>query len=120
MFGFAQAIAIVAMAQAPVSDEFGQQALVDGRENAAIAAIMDNDRIEKDDPARLINLGIAYARQGDDTLARQLFEAARDSRNRVELETAAGEWIDSRRLALQALAKLEQGEFAHGSRVAAR
>lgn len=122
MFGFAQAIVILAMAQAqaPVADGFGQQALVDGRDTAAIAAIMNNDSVENDDPARLINLGIAYARQGDATLARQLFEGVRDNRNRVELETARGEWVDSRRLASQALAMLERGEFAPGSRMAAR
>lgn len=120
MLGFATAIAILATAQAPAADNFGHQALAEGRDTAAIAAIMDNDRIANDDPARLINLGIAYARQGDAVLARQLFEAARDNRDRVELETAAGEWIDSRRLARQALAMLERGEFAQGSRIAAR
>ncbi|MBU0669020.1 MAG: hypothetical protein KKG32_02940 [Alphaproteobacteria bacterium] len=120
MLGLAQGIAILAMAQAPVADNFGRQALVDGRETAAIAAIMDNDRIETDDPARLINLGIAYAREGDAELARQLFEAARDNRTRVELETAEGEWVDSRRLARQALAMLERGEFADSARIAAR
>lgn len=122
MLGFAQAIVILAMApaQAPMADSFGHKALVDGRDTAAIAAIMDNDQIENDDPARLINLGIAYARKGDEALARQLFEAARDNRNRVELETAQGEWVDSRRLAKQALAMLESGEFVSGSRMAAR
>lgn len=120
MIGLAQATAILAMAQAPVTDGFGHQALADGRDSAAIAAIMDNERIETDDPARLINLGIAYARTGDPQLARQLFEAARDSKGRVELETAEGEWVDSRRLAVQALAMLERGEFAEGSRIAAR
>ena len=122
MLGLAQGIAILAMtqAQAPVVDNFGYEELVEGRDTAAIAAIMDNDRIQNDDPARLINLGIAYARKGDDALARQLFEAARDNRNRVELETAEGEWIDSRRLARQALAMLERGEFTESSRIASR
>ena len=120
MLGLAQGILILAMAQAPTSDDFGKQALVEGRDSVAIAAIMDNHRIENDDPARLINLGIAYARQGDAALARQLFEAARTNRNRVELETAEGEWIESRRLARQALAMLERGEFAQGARMAAR
>ncbi len=120
MLGLAQAIAILAMAQAPVAENFGYEELVEGRDAAAIAAIMDNDRIQNDDPARLINLGIAYARKGDDALARQLFETARDNRNRVELETAEGEWIDSRRLARQALAMLERGEFTESSRIASR
>lgn len=128
MMGLAQGIAILVMAlaqaQAPpqvsAADGFGQQALVEGREPAAIARIMDNDTIETDDPARLINLGIAHARQGDEVLARQLFEAARDNRNRVDLETVEGEWIDSRRLARQALTMLERGEFGAGQRVAAR
>jgi hypothetical protein len=119
MFGLAQGMAVLVMMQAPTADDFGHKALVDGRDTAAIA-IMDNDRIDNDDPARSINLGIAYARKGDDALARQLFEAARDSAERVELETAEGDWIDSRRLARQALAMLERGEFATGSRVAAR
>ncbi|WP_145916851.1 hypothetical protein [Erythrobacter sp. QSSC1-22B] len=123
MLGIAQSIAILAMAQAaqaPATDNYGYEALVEGRETAAIATIMDNDQIANDDPARLINLGIAYARKGDAALARQLFEAARDNRDRVELETAEGEWIDSRRLARQALAMLERGEFSEGARIAAR
>ncbi len=120
MIGLAEGIAILVMAQAPVTDNFGHKALVDGRDTAAIAAIMDNDQIENDDPARLINLGIAYARKGDAALARQLFEAARDNRSRFELETAEGQWVDSRRLAAQALAMLERGEFAASSRMAAR
>lgn len=120
MLGLAQGIAILALAQAPITDGFGHDALVEGRDVAAIAAIMDNDRIAADDPARLINLGIAYARMGDAALARRLFEAARDNRERVELETATGAWIDSRRLARQALAMLARGEFSDGARIAAR
>lgn len=120
MLGLAQGIAILVMAQAPSADEFGHRALVEGQDTAAIAAIMDNESLENDDPARLINLGIAYARQGDSALARQLFEGVRDNRIRVELETADGEWVDSRRLAVQALAMLERGAFAGGARIAAR
>lgn len=87
---------------------------------AAIARIESNAELDRADPARLINLGIAYARQGEAEAARALFERAARNAERLNLETATGEWIDSRALARRALAALERGEFASSSRTAMR
>ncbi|WP_336987065.1 hypothetical protein [Altererythrobacter aquiaggeris] len=59
------------------------------------------------DPAALINLGIAYARDGRTAQARQMFLAALTSSERFQLETAAGNWVDSRWLARNAIAMLD-------------
>lgn len=91
-----------------------------GENRAAIVEITQNDKLELDDPARLLNLGVAYAREGETELARELFRAAIFSDERLMLETANGEWIDSRSLARQALARLDQGEFTDASRMASR
>ncbi|MBA4768637.1 MAG: hypothetical protein H2049_13530, partial [Porphyrobacter sp.] len=63
------------------------------------------------DAAVLINLGIAYARMGDETRARDAFRQALACEEVVELETADGLATDSRRLARKALKMLERGEF---------
>lgn len=78
---------------------------------AAIERIEANDALDPNDPARLINLGIAHAREGRTDQARALFEAAAHSDIRVTLETATGEWIDSHRLAHKALAMLDARQF---------
>ena len=79
---------------------------------AAREAIEACETLPADDPARLINHGIALARTGDYEAARASFEAVAEASERVELETAEGEWVDSRRLARRALAMLDKGEFA--------
>jgi len=91
-----------------------------GQNRAAIVEITQNDQLDQNDPARLLNLGIAYAREGETALARELFKAAIFSEERLMLETASGEWVDSRVLARQALARLDQGEFADAARLASR
>lgn len=87
---------------------------------AAIARIESNRQLDEADPARLINLGIAYARQGEPAAARTLFERAMRSSERLNLETATGDWVDSRALARRALAALDRGEFDSPSRTAMR
>lgn len=94
--------------------------LAGGQNNAAIRRIERNDELERDDPARLINLGIAHARRGSDVEARELFTAAARNDRRYQLETAQGEWMDSRDIARRALAMLDRGEFRTNGRVASR
>lgn len=101
------------------SENVAYDSLVEGRNAEAIAQIETGNAIAQDDPAQLINLGVAYARSGNDQAARECFEAAIKSKNRVELETASGDWQDSRVLARQALRMLERDEF-RGDRLAAR
>lgn len=107
-------------AQAPVQDDVAYEKLVAGEDEAAIRTINDNDALEGDDPARLLNLGVAYARQGNIAEARAMFSAAILSNDRQMLETGHGEWVDSRTLARQALVSLERGEFGDDTRVASR
>lgn len=89
----------------------GYEALMAGDNARAIAEIEANRSLAQDDPARLINLGIAHARLGDTARAQDLFSAAVASSDQMELETATGEWIYSRAIARQALNLLEQGDL---------
>ena len=98
-----------AFAALPAAGEVGYSELVAGQDDAAITVI--NREPRSDDPAKLINLGVAYARMGDADRARAMFRAAHTAPERVDLETAAGEWVYSRVLARRALAMLESGEF---------
>ena len=86
--------------------------LAQGAPAAAVEKLENDCALEKSDPARLINLGIAHAQLGNTAEARAAFEAAIAQRERFQLETASGEWVDSRNLARIALAKLDNGEFA--------
>lgn len=86
-------------------------AISSGRDSEAIAALEEQREASPNDPAVLINLGIAHAHQGNDEQARAMFKAAMASRETVELETANGRAIDSKRLARNALSMLERGEF---------
>lgn len=113
---------IVAAAAASLSGSASVQAgyveLSRGADAEAIAILSDFGSLDAEHPARLINLGVAYARQGEIDRARNCFEAAYRSRDPVYLETAAGDWVDSRQLARQALAGLERGTFASPERIA--
>ncbi|MFL0355897.1 tetratricopeptide repeat protein [Erythrobacter sp. GH1-10] len=85
--------------------------LAQGREGEAIRVLESELAANPDDPAILINLGIAHAQRGDDTRARALFRAAMASEEAIDLETASGHTSDSRRLARRALGMLDRGEF---------
>lgn len=117
-------LATLLMAQAPAYAlapvDVAYDELAAQRNAAAIARIESNADLDEADPARLINLGVAHARQGRADAARELFERAAIEAERLNLETATGEWIDSRALARRALAALDRGEFAAVSRTAMR
>ena len=84
----------------------GYDALVAGENDRAISQIMTNDRVSRNDPAKLINLGQAYARTGRTAQAEQLFKAAMQSRDDVDLILANGTVMNSKEAARLALAKL--------------
>lgn len=86
--------------------------LAKGRTVNAIAALEKHIEAAPDDPALLINLGIAHAQAGNDVEARTMFKRALLSPDPVELETASEGTIDSRRLARKAMRMLDRGEFA--------
>ena len=118
----AMILASTLIVQAPVSGdaiEVAYPEMMQGRTAAAINKIEGADERDARHPARLINLGIAHARAGNDEKARKLFAQAAGNNERYWLETAGGEWADAREIARHALAKLERGEFA-GAQFAAR
>ncbi|MEE4200402.1 tetratricopeptide repeat protein [Erythrobacter sp.] len=87
------------------------QPLAAGDADDAITMLKAALRSNPDDPALLINLGIAQAQSGDLASARRHFRAAMATRDIMQLETADGRTISSRKLARNALAMLERGEF---------
>jgi tetratricopeptide (TPR) repeat protein len=88
-------------------DAIGYDALMSGDNERAIGQILSNRQISRHDPARLINLGQAYARTGRIYEAQQMFSAALNKREQVDLVLADGRVINSRDAARQALAKLQ-------------
>ncbi|WP_066552453.1 hypothetical protein [Croceicoccus bisphenolivorans] len=80
-------------------------ALSEGQSKAAIAQL--EPAKASDDPAHLINLAAAYAAEGRYAEARAAYERAAYA-ERFELETANGDWVDSRVLARKALAQLDR------------
>jgi hypothetical protein len=108
-------LASALIVQAPVPAEGVEVAYretVEGRSDAAIRKIAAAGKREAHHPARLINLGIAHARLGDEEKARQLFREAASNGERYWLETSVGRWADAREIARVALAKLDRGELA--------
>lgn len=84
--------------------------LVAGDAAAAIRKL-EGDALDQSDPARLINLGTAYARQGATDKALAAFRAAIASPERYDLELQSGRWVDSRIAARQALASLQRASL---------
>jgi Flp pilus assembly protein TadD len=82
------------------------KALAEGRTQDALAQLRNSEAVRAGDPAALINLGAAYARQGRIADARATFTAAMNSKTRYDLELADGAWIDSREAAKRALESL--------------
>lgn len=104
----------------PTDAGLASETLSDGRTMQAISQLKAELDMHPGDPAVLINLGIAHAQMGNETEARSIFEAAMRSREVVELETAGGMTMDSRRLARHALAMLDRGEFRSEQRSASQ
>jgi cytochrome c-type biogenesis protein CcmH/NrfG len=88
--------------------EVAYEEIAAGRTAEAIAELEAQLGADPDDPATLINLGAAYALQGDAKRAAAAFRAAIDSDTRYELELADGTWADSRHAAQRALRTLQQ------------
>jgi len=85
----------------------GYDALVEGDNQRAISQILSSDRVSLRDPAKLINLGQAYARTGRTAEAAELFMMAMQSRENVELVLADGRIMNSREAARQAFSGLQ-------------
>lgn len=80
-----------------------------GENRAAVEKLTGNVSLDARDPARLINLGTAYARLGRTAEAAAAYDNAIGSPIRYDLELADGRYVDSRWAARTALANLNQG-----------
>lgn len=95
----------------PSAEGLASASLAEGQALKAIRTLEAELKAYPDDPALHINLGIALAHSGNEAKARGHFETALASREVLELDTADGRTTDSRRLARQAIAMLERGDF---------
>lgn len=94
----------------PASD-VGYGELMAGRPEAAIARIERNGLARAGDPLALINLGTAYKMLGRKDEAQRLYRAAASSDDRYDVELANGRWVDSRRAATMAIARIGNDEM---------
>lgn len=74
-----------------------------GKNEEALNKLLTNGTVEAGDPAALINMGTAYAREGMTQQAIASYRAAIASPERYELELADGTWMDSRWVARKAM-----------------
>ncbi|GGC06388.1 hypothetical protein GCM10011494_26270 [Novosphingobium endophyticum] len=91
---------------APEEIDVAYEELAAGMNEEAMRKLERSTAIDSDDPAVLINLGAAYARQGMAQKALASYRAAIDSPERYELELADGSWMDSRWAARTAMRSL--------------
>jgi lipopolysaccharide biosynthesis regulator YciM len=68
---------------------------------------MSNAQVSKHDPAKLLNLGRAYARIGRTEQAAEYFKAAMQTRDSVDLVLADGRVMNSKVAAREAYANLQ-------------
>jgi tetratricopeptide (TPR) repeat protein len=90
---------------APVDVAYSE---LESGDSAGAVHKLESNRTRRSDPALLINLGTAYAREGATDKAIAAFRAAIESPERYDLEMANGRWMDSREVARLALAALQR------------
>ena len=98
----------------------GAAALAQNGTSDAVERLASCDIDTVRDPAIQINHAVAAARLGDLAAARKSFGAAARNADRFELETLAGDWVDSRVLARRGIALLDEGAFNKVSALAVR
>lgn len=91
----------------------GYSALLQGNYPAALeqmqAAEKQVSSAARRDPARLINMGLAYAKMGDVAAARTHYQAAINAPASFDIILSDGRIMDSRVAARHALRRLDQG-----------
>jgi Flp pilus assembly protein TadD len=116
---------LVALGIAATGTAAFSQSVEDGdypRGSLAVAAIERGDwaraeqllngpLVDRDDPARLINLGQVYLRTGRQAQALAAFRAALDSNRHVEVGTLSGRFVSTRAIARDALARYETAQL---------
>jgi Tfp pilus assembly protein PilF len=86
----------------------GFEALMANDNERALRQLLSERSIARSDPARLINLGRAYARLGNVDKARESFEAAANCRDDFDLILSDGSIINSRKAAKIAIRNLDK------------
>lgn len=84
----------------------GYDALIAGDNETALQQLEAAEKVDAQDPARLINLGQTYARLGRTGDAARMFMAAMQSNRDFDLLLANGKVVNSRDAANQALQHL--------------
>ena len=87
-------------------ESIGYEALMQGDNARAVSQIMSSEGVSRNDPARLLNLGRAYARMGRTEDAARVFQTALQS-DSVDLVLADGRVMNSKVAARQAVANLQ-------------
>lgn len=87
-------------------ESIGYEALMRGDNERAVFQIMANEQVSSSDPAKLLNLGRAYARMGHTDDAAKMFKAVLESRDSVDLVLADGSVMNSKVAARKAYASL--------------
>jgi Flp pilus assembly protein TadD len=85
----------------------GYEALVRGDNARAVSQILTSAQVSRDDPAKLLNLGCAYARMGRMAEASAMFTTVMQSRDSVDLVLADGRVMNSKDAARKAYANLQ-------------
>jgi tetratricopeptide (TPR) repeat protein len=82
------------------------EALMANDNKGALEQLARDRSVPDTDPAKLINIGRAYARLGDADRAKEAFEAALNCKDEMDLVLADGREMNSRKAAKLALKEL--------------
>ena len=85
----------------------GYEALVSNQNDLALEQLTKSRSVPNTDPAKLINLGRAYQRAGNFSLAEEAFTAALNCKEEMDLVLADGREMGSRKAARLALRQLK-------------
>ncbi len=85
----------------------GYEALISNQNDLALAQLTKSRTVPDTDPAKLINLGRAYQRTGDLSLAEEAFTAALNCKEEMDLVLSDGREMSSRKAARLALKQLK-------------
>jgi Flp pilus assembly protein TadD len=88
----------------------GYEALMSNDNGRALKQLVQDRTVKANDPAKLLNLGRAYARLGDKAKAEEAFTAALYCKDEMTLVLSNGKEINSRAAARMALRRLKAGK----------
>lgn len=86
----------------------GFEALMANDNETALRQLQSSKSVPHNDPARLINLGRAHARLGNEGQARQAFEAAANCKEHFDIILSDGKVMNSRKAAMLSLQSLKK------------